>query len=106
MTDREALRERVARAKYEAKRARLLEAFGDTAGWPEWDNLKQTLKEIEMEEHDLAIAVALEEAASEIDGPSAKPTEIDEWIKGYLTARRECAAAIRALIPSAADPSS
>lgn len=70
MTD--TLRERVAKVIYEAKRMRLLEAFGDTAGWPEWEALKPTLKEIQMEECDPYIALirneTLEEAARELDG--------------------------------------
>jgi hypothetical protein len=55
--ERNELREKVGKAKYEEKRARLLDAFGDTFGWPEWDCLSDTLKEIQMEESDAAIAL-------------------------------------------------
>lgn len=88
------LRERVARAIYEAKRARLLEEFGDTAGWPEWETLKPTLREIQMEECDPYIALVraevLEEAAMECERMAKvfAPQQV-------ITDR--CAAAIRAL---------
>ena len=105
------LRERVARAIYEAKRARLLEAFGDTAGWPEWEKLRPTLREIQMEECDPYIALVraevLEEAARVAEGKSVeaagnvyqtdKPGNFWDEDSVYGTGRRQAADAIRAL---------
>lgn len=75
------LREAVARATYEEKRARLLNAFGDDGGWPEWATLKPTLREIEMENNDLAISIirpaVLEEAAKVAE--SVQTVEIDGY---------------------------
>lgn len=101
MTD--TLRERVARATYEDKRARLLDAFGDTSGWPEWDRLKPTLREIEMENNDLVVALVraevLEEAARVAEGFPAR-THGNLATAPYAAAEQtadEIAAAIRAL---------
>lgn len=116
------LRERVARVIYEEKRARLLEVFGDTAGWPEWETLKPTLREIQMEECDPYIALVraevLEEAARVAEGPvyrtsgttgevSLRGSDNGNWsvpmpisgFKGsdYGKGRYDAAAAIRAL---------
>ena len=84
------LRERVARATYEDKRARLLDAFGDTSGWPEWDRLKPTLREIEMENNDLVVALVRAEVLEEVVLTLAKCRDIDAVAFRY-------AAAIRAL---------
>ena len=101
MTD--TLRERVARVIYEAKRARLLEAFGDTGGWPEWETLRPTLREIQMEECDPYIAIirneTLEEAARVAEAFPAR-THGNLATAPYAAAEQaadEIAAAIRAL---------
>lgn len=101
MTD--TLRERVARVIYEAKRMRLLEAFGDTAGWPEWEALKPTLKEIQMEEGDPYIFLirneTLEDAARVAEAFPAR-THGSLATAPYSAAEQaadEIAAAIRAL---------
>jgi hypothetical protein len=88
------LRERVARATYEDKRARLLDAFGDTSGWPEWDRLKPTLREIEMENNDLVVALVRAEVLDEAARVAEK-----SWSGNYSwnDACHEIATAIRAL---------
>lgn len=96
MTD--TLREKVAKAKYEQKRARLLEAFGDTAGWPKWDTLKPTLKEIEMEDCDFYIALVLEEAAKVAEN-MPHWTDNGHPLGMMPTGRNDIAAAIRAMLP-------
>lgn len=99
MTDARALRERVAKDRYEEKRKRLLEAFGDTAGWPEWESLRQALKDIEIETYTPVIDLVLEEAARCAEDYEGKGMEID-YIRQSGDASRtrsDIAIAIRAL---------